>query len=225
MLELYLDSADIRAIRQLADVLPLAGVTTNPSILTANAIGVRPLLTELSDLLAPHSRFHVQVLGETTEQIIAEARELHALPWNIVVKIPAHRAGLAAIKQLKAHSQQPILATAIYNVQQGFAAALNGADYLAPYLNRIDNLGQEGMRVVADLQTLLNQYQLPTQLLVASFKNVQQVLQVLKLGVGAVTLPIEIAQQWLITPETDRAVARFNQDWQNHFGFTTAAKT
>jgi fructose-6-phosphate aldolase 1 len=110
-----------------------------------------------------------------------------------------------------------VLATAIYNAQQGMMAALNGADYLAPYLNRIDNLGFDGVAVVSELQQFINQYQLPCKLLVASFKNVHQVLQVFKIGVQAVTLPLEIAQQILTTPATDEAVLKFNQDWQTVF--------
>lgn len=216
MLEFYLDSANLDGIRKLAPILPLAGVTTNPTILAAGGVGLQRLLPELSDIIGPRSRFYVQVVGNSIEDIVAEARQLHALPFDIVVKIPAHADGLAAIKQVKQH-HIPVLATAIYNVQQGFLAAMNGADYLAPYLNRINNLGCDGLGVVTDLQTLITRYQLPTRLLVASFKNVQQVLQVLKLGVGAVTVPLDIASQMLNAPATDAAVEKFSQDWLSVF--------
>ncbi len=216
MFELYLDSADCDQIKTLAKALPLVGVTTNPSIMAAGGAGLTQLLPELVEILGAKSRFHVQVLSDSVEGIVAEAEALHALPYDIVVKIPAHAAGLAAIKQIKQHDI-PVLATAIYNVQQGWLAALNGADYLAPYLNRIDNLGFDGLAVVADLQNLIDQYRLPTKLLVASFKNVQQVLKVLKLGVASVTLPLDIARQMLNNPTTDAAVDKFAQDWQSVF--------
>jgi len=217
MFELYLDSADCNGIRALADILPLAGVTTNPSIMASGGVGLRPLLSQLTEVLGSDSRFHVQVLSNTAEGIVAEARALHELPFDIVVKIPAHSAGLAAIKRIKKQYDIPLLATAIYNVQQGWLASLNGADYLAPYLNRIDNQGFDGLGVVADLQNLIDQYRLPTKLLVASFKNVQQVLQVIKLGVASVTLPLDIARQMLVNPATDAAVDRFEQDWHSVF--------
>ncbi|MCQ8129511.1 transaldolase family protein [Methylomonas rivi] len=216
MLELYLDSANLADIKDLSHALPLAGVTTNPTLMAAGGMGLNRLLPALTDILGAEARFHVQVVGNTTDGIIAEARKLHALPFDIVVKIPAHAAGLAAIKQLK-KTDVPILATAIYNVQQGMLAALNGADYLAPYVNRIDNLGFDGIKVVGDLQAFIHQYQLPGKLLVASFKNVRQVLQVLSHGVRAVTLPIDIARQFLATPATDTAVEQFNQDWRAAF--------
>lgn len=216
MFELYLDSANIEEIKVLSQMMPLTGVTTNPSIMAAGGVGLTQLLPELAEVIGPTSRFHVQVIGDTVEDIVAEAKRLHALPFDIVVKIPAHGAGLAAIKQIKRHDI-PVLATAIYNVQQGWLAALNGADYLAPYLNRIDNQGFDGIGVVADLQTLIDRYQMSAKLLVASFKNVQQVLQVLKLGVASVTLPLDIARQMLTNPATDVAVSQFQQDWRSVF--------
>lgn len=216
MLEVYLDSADLTAIAELAPALPLAGVTTNPSIMAAGDHGLRLLLPALQEIIGDRSRFHVQVIGNSVDTIVAEAEQLARLPYDIVVKIPAHAAGLAAIKQVK-QRQIPVLATAIYNSQQGMLAALNGADYLAPYLNRIDNLGFDGVGVVAELQQFVERYQLPCKLLVASFKNVGQVLRVLQLGVGAVTVPPDIARQMLDTPYTDAAVVKFQQDWQATF--------
>ncbi|AEF98947.1 transaldolase family protein [Methylomonas methanica] len=216
MLELYLDSANLADIKNLSAALPLAGVTTNPTIMAAGGMGLNRLLPALADILGADARFHVQVVSNTTNDIVAEAHKLHDLPFDIVVKIPAHAAGLSAIKQLKKDGV-PLLATAIYNVQQGMLAALNGADYLAPYLNRIDNLGFDGVQVVRDLQMFVNHYQLPSKLLVASFKNVHQVLQVLSHGVRAVTLPADIARQFLSAPATDSAIEQFNQDWRAVF--------
>lgn len=216
MFELYLDTAQLADIERLATVLPLAGVTTNPTLLANGNIGLNQWLPTLIEHLGIGCRVHIQVISNSLNGILAEAQALHDLPYDIVVKIPAHAEGLAAIKQLKRHDI-PVLATAIYNAQQGMLAALHGADYLAPYLNRIDNQGGDGIGVVAELQNLIERYCLPSKLLVASFKNVQQVMQVMKLGVGAVTLPVEIADHMLKTPSTDTAVEVFQQDWQRVF--------
>lgn len=224
MFELYLDSADLAQIQDLAPILPLAGVTTNPSILAAGGTGLSELLPALAEILGQSARYHVQVTSNDVAGILAEARQLHALPFDIVVKIPAHAAGLSAIKQLKREGI-PTLATAIYNVQQGWLAALNGADYLAPYLNRIDNLGCDGVGVVADLQNLIDRYQLSSKLLVASFKNVNQVMRVLQLGVASLTLPIDIARQMLNVQATDAAVEQFGLDWAAAFGQQLASET
>jgi fructose-6-phosphate aldolase 1 len=216
MFELYLDTAKLSDIKKFASIFPLHGITTNPSILASEGLGLNALLAELSTIFSPDSLIHVQVISNSVDEIISEALALRQLPYNIVVKIPADAAGLAAIKQLK-QQKVPTLATAIYTVQQGIMASLCGADYLAPYLNRIDNLGYDGLGVVADLQDFINHHQLPTKLLVASFKNVQQVLQVMKLGVASVTVPIEIANQLINTPATDAAVCQFKHDWERQF--------
>ncbi len=134
-----------------------------------------------------------------------------------MVKVPATETGLAAIRKIKAEDIL-VLATAVYSAQQGFLAALCGADYLAPYVNRIDAMGADGVGVVADLQVLLDQHRLDCTILPASFKNTQQVMNVLKLGVGAITLPVDVAAQLFAHPAVQPAVEQFTQDWQGVFG-------
>lgn len=216
MLELYLDSADIQQVARFQRCLPVKGVTTNPSILAKAGIGIHQLLADINPLFNGNARFHIQVISQTLDEILNEARQIAALPYDIVVKIPATETGITAIKQL--HNEGiPLLATAIYSVQQGFLAALSGADYLAPYVNRINTFGYDGITVVHELQQLLNQQQLKSCLLPASFKNTRQVLDVLQAGVGAITLPVEIMEQMLNHPAVPPALEQFNQDWQSVF--------
>ncbi len=217
MFELYLDTADAQQVANLNKSLPVFGVTTNPSILAKAGLGVNQALLALAKALDGQARFHVQVVSQTAEDMLAEAIKLHALPYDIVVKVPATRIGLAAIKLMKAQ-EITVLATAIYSVQQGFFAALCGADYLAPYVNRIDAMGANGIAVVADLQNLINQQGLATKLLPASFKNTQQVLDILQLGVASITLPVDIAEQMMSHPAVQPAVDQFSNDWQASFG-------
>jgi len=216
MIELYLDSVDITQIRRLNTCLPVKGVTTNPSILANADIGVTQALSEIATII-DDARFHVQVVSQTVEEIVDEAVEIDKLPFDMVVKIPATEIGLAAIKRVKKRGIQ-VLATAIYSSQQGILAALCGADYLAPYINRMDTMGADGIAVVADLQQLLNIYDLNCKLLPASFKNTMQVMEVMKLGVEAITLPIDVAVQMISHPAVGPAVEKFNQDWRGTFG-------
>lgn len=216
MIELYLDTVDTEQINRLNLCLPIKGVTTNPSILANAGIGVTQALSELAEILeAP--RFHVQVVSQTVKSIVEEATEIEKLPFDMVVKIPATEVGCAAIKLLKKREIQ-ILATAIYSSQQGFFAALSGADYLAPYINRIESIGGNGINVVAELQHLLTLYNLNCKLLPASFKNTLQVMEVMKLGVEAITLPVNIATQMMTHPAVIPAINQFNQDWKETFG-------
>ncbi len=134
MFELYLDTADIGQISRFNACLPVRGITTNPSILARANTGLSALLPDVAEVLGEKVRFHVQVVSENADAMLAEAISLRKLPYDIIVKVPATEAGFTAIRKMKAQ-HIPVLATAIYSVQQGFLAALCGADYLAPYVN------------------------------------------------------------------------------------------
>ena len=217
MIELYLDTVDVVEVSRFNACLPLKGVTTNPSILAKSGIGLNQALSVLAQEIGPGARFHAQVVSETVQEMLVEAKQINALPYEMVVKVPATEVGLAAIRKMKVEGIQ-VLATAIYSAQQGFLAALCGADYLAPYVNRIDAIGADGIGVVADLQLLLDQNGLDTKLLPASFKNTQQAMEVMKLGVGAITLPVDVAEQMLVHPAVQPAVDQFISDWREVFG-------
>ncbi|MGZ8097403.1 MAG: transaldolase family protein [Methylosarcina sp.] len=217
MLELYLDTAETQQVARFNACLPIRGVTTNPSILAKSGTGLKQLLPELARTLGSGARFHVQVVSQTVDEMVKEAIELNALPYDIVVKVPATESGLAAIRKMKELNYQ-VLATAIYCAHQGFLAALCGADYLAPYVNRIDSIGADGVGVVSDLQLLIDKHRLHCKLLPASFKNTQQVMDVLKLGVGAITIPVDIAEQMLKHPAVPAAVTQFSREWHGAFG-------
>jgi len=223
MIELYLDSVDIKQISRLNACLPVKGVTTNPSILANADTGVTQALSEIEEIIGG-ARFHVQVISQTVDEIVEEAIEIDKLPFDMVVKIPATEIGLAAIKRVKKRGIQ-VLATAIYSSQQGILAALCGADYLAPYINRMDTMGGNGIAVVADLQQLITINGLDCKLLPASFKNTMQVMEVMKLGVGAITLPIDVALQMISHPAVDPAVEKFSQDWSGTFGTMLSFET
>lgn len=219
MFELYLDSADVSQIRRFNSCLSLSGITTNPSILASARVGLTALLEELAELLGKKARFFAQVVSEDVDGMVAEAIRLHTLPYDLVVKVPATESGLTAIRRIKADRIPiPVLATAIYSTQQGFLAAISGADYLAPYVNRIDMLGADGVAVVADLQRLLTQQNLNCKILAASFKSSRQAMAVIQCGVGAITLSAEIADQMLKHPAVLPAVQQFSHDWQAVFG-------
>ncbi len=217
MIEFYLDTVDLAQIARFNESIPLTGITTNPTILAKAGVGITELLPEVSSLFEAGPRIHIQVVSASVNEMVLEAQKLHALPYDIVVKVPATEIGLAAIRKMKQY-QIPVLATAIYSAEQGFLAATCGADYLAPYVNRMNVLGIDGVAVVSDLQNLVECHQLNSVLLPASFKNSQQVLNVLKLGVGAITLPINVIEGLFSQPIVQPAVEQFEFDWQTAFG-------
>lgn len=219
-MELILDTADLEAIRELNDLYAVDGVTTNPTIITKSGKSFEEIRDGLLEILSPEQKLFIQVVATDFDGIMAEARYICSLrPENTYVKIPVTRDGMRAIKACKAEGMG-VLATAIYSASQGFMAAKNGADYLAPYVNRMCNLG-DGVGEVVRLQAMLEQAKLPTKILAASFKNVEQVNELLENGIEAVTIPVDVAFNMLDIPSTPMAVDDFTRNWQAAYGRTT----
>ncbi len=214
-MELILDTADLEAIRELNDLYAVDGVTTNPTIITKSGKSFEEIRDGLMEILSPEQKLFIQVVATDFDGIMAEARYICSLrPENTYVKIPVTRDGMRAIKACKAEGMG-VLATAIYSASQGFMAAKNGADYLAPYVNRMCNLG-DGVGEVVRLQAML-----PTKILAASFKNVEQINELLENGIEAVTIPVDVAFNMLDIPSTPMAVDDFTRNWQAAYGRTT----
>lgn len=216
-MELYLDTADVTAVKRLARVLPLHGVTTNPSIVAKAGKPIWEVLPALRDALGGTGKLFAQVMANNAEQMVAEAVLLNQRVCGLVVKIPTTAEGLAAIKQLKSMSI-PTLGTAVYGAGQGLLAALAGAEYVAPYVNRLDAQGGDGIEMVHELQQLLTLHAPGAKVLAASFKTPRQALECLLAGCQSITLPVDVAEQFITTPAVQAAVEKFEQDWQGAFG-------
>lgn len=198
-MELYLDTSDVDAVKALARIFPLAGVTTNPSIVAAGNQTLEVLLPQLQEAMGGQGRLFAQVMATTAEGMVSDARKLRAIIADIVVKVPVTAEGLAAIKLLKEEGI-PTLGTAVYGAAQGLLAALAGAEYVAPYVNRVDAQGGDGIQTVADLQTLLKMHAPHAKVLAASFKTPRQALDCLLAGCESITLPLDVAQQMISSP-------------------------
>ncbi len=147
-MEFILDTADLEAVKQLDELLTIEGVTTNPSIITKSGKTPEQVIKEFVEYLRPEQKFFVQVVSTDYEQMLEEARYICSLrPKNTYVKIPVTHNGYKAIKQLKSEGLG-VLATAIYSADEAFLAAMNGADYLAPYVNRMCNYGDGSGQVL-----------------------------------------------------------------------------
>lgn len=216
-MELYLDTASVADVERLARIFPIAGVTTNPSIIAASGESVWDVLPRLQKIVGPEGTLFAQTMSCDADGMVAEARRLSASFPDIVVKIPVTAEGLVAIKALKKEGITT-LGTAVYSAAQGLLAALAGAKYIAPYVNRVDAQGGDGIRTVQELQSLLELHAPESMVLAASFKTPRQALDCLLAGCEAITLPIDVAQQMLNTPAVESAIDKFEQDWKNAFG-------
>ena len=219
-MELYLDTADVAAVKRLSRILPLQGVTTNPSIVAKEGKPLWEVLPALRDALGGNGKLFAQVMASDAEQMVAEALLLTQRVSGLVVKVPVTREGLAAIKKLKGMNI-PTLGTAVYGAGQGLLSALAGAEYVAPYVNRLDAQGGDGIAVVKELQTLLNLHAPHSKVLAASFRTPRQAMDCLLAGCQSITLPVDVAEQLLDKPAVQAAVEKFDADWRQAFGTTS----
>jgi fructose-6-phosphate aldolase 1/fructose-6-phosphate aldolase 2 len=220
-MEFFIDSADIEAIRELCTYLPIDGVTTNPTIITKSGKEPEQVFAELCEVLTEDQKIIAQVVSRDYDGILAEAERIASIRdgKNIVVKIPVTREGLRAIPAVKARGIC-VLATGIYSPDQAFWAAKAGADYLAPYVNRMCNYG-DGVGQVAELVETLAVYGMEAKVCAASFKNVDQVHQLLAAGCPAVTVAPDVIRAMIDHPGTAIAMDEFCANWQSAYGRTT----
>ena len=220
-MEFILDTADLEAVKQLDELLTIEGVTTNPSIITKSGKTPEQVIKEFVEYLRPGQKFFVQVVSTDYEQMLEEARYICSLrPKNTYVKIPVTHNGYKAIKQLKSEGLG-VLATAIYSADEAFLAAMNGADYLAPYVNRMCNYGDGIGQVLDLLQMLETQGFENTKVIAASFKNVEQVHALIAAGIQSVTVPPEVVFTMIDHPGTKIAVDEFSAAWHEAYGRDT----
>lgn len=222
-MKLLIDDADIQAIRSVYEYYPVDGVTTNPSILARVGLSrgeQNPyvLLREIRAFIGADAELHVQAVSRSAEGMVEEGiRIAEVLGKNTFIKIPAVREGLKAIRIL-ADAGYHVTATAIYTPQQAFLAGKAGADYAAPYVNRIDNMGLDGVAVTKRIHDLFQRNGLKTQVLAASFKNTRQILELIEYGVGASTATESVIAQLCKNETVDMAVDAFITDFESLCG-------
>lgn len=216
MTKILIDSADIKKAREIEKYYTIAGITTNPTILSKIEGTLENKLKELKEFTYGKYEVHIQTTESEVEKIVEEAKKLRDyFGESFYIKIPVTKSGLEAMK-LCSKEDIRVTATAILTAMQALAAAKNGANYVAPYVNRMENVGQDAKEAILEISNLLIDY--PTEILAASFKNVKQVQDILRCGAEAVTIAPEIIEASIWHPYTDKSVFDFEKDWGNRFG-------
>lgn len=214
----FLDTADAAAIARLSDLYPIAGVTTNPTLIARERRPFPDVIRDIRAVIGDGAMLHVQVTGSDADTMVAEARKLaDFVGAGFHPKVPVTAEGIKAIRRLSGLGFR-VTATAIVTAQQALMAAVAGAAFTAPYVNRLDMIGGDGVKVVADIVHLFRVHALPTRLLTASFKNVQQVHDIAMAGAHSATLPPDILEALVRHPLTDSGIAGFAADWSAAYG-------
>ena len=218
-MKLLIDDANIEKIKQIYEFYAIDGVTTNPSILAKTGRNPNEVLKDIRELLGNEAELHVQVVSSTAENMVKEGHKIaEKLGKNTYIKIPTVPEGLKAMRILHSEGYN-VTATAIYTPLQAYLAAKAGADYTAPYVNRIDNLGTNGIEVTRKIHDILKNNNFKTEILAASFKNSLQVLELCEYGVAAATVAPDIIEGFINnTTNVSAAVQDFTDDFENLCG-------
>lgn len=217
-MKLLIDNADINKIKKIYEYYPVDGVTTNPTILAASGRQPYEVLKEIRAFIGSDAELHVQAIARTAEGMVEDAHHIQQeLGKNTCVKIPAIEEGFKAMRILSGEGVK-VTATAIYTPMQAFLAAKAGALYAAPYVNRIDNMGYDGVAVARHIHDIFRNNNFNTNVLAASFKNSQQLLELAEYGVGAATASPDVIFSLVKNDAITSAVETFIKDFEKLVG-------
>lgn len=212
------DTADVEEIRRAFETFPLSGVTTNPSSVARQELELPRLLPAIREVIGPDAELHVQVTASDAPGMVRDAHSLSELAGaHVFIKVPVTREGIKAMRRL-VDEGFAVTATSVFAASQAFLAAAAGVAYVAPYVNRLDEAGGDGVTVVRNIATALATEGLATVILGASFRDVDQVERCCLAGAGACTLPPALLDALVAHPLTEESVARFDRDWVARFG-------
>lgn len=210
-MKLFIDTANLDEIREISSWGVLDGVTTNPTILSREKMDYRNLIDAILKLV--DGPISVEAVNEKAEKIIEEAKMLSKISENIVVKIPVTPEGLAATKVLSKEGVK-VNMTLVFSVNQSILAAKAGATYASPFLGRLDDIGSDGMTLLSDIVTVYQNYGFKTQIIAASIRSPQHVVDAALIGADVCTIPYKVFTQMVRHPLTDKGIERFLNDWK-----------
>ena len=211
-MQLFLDTANVEEIKKAVATGIVSGVTTNPSIISREN---KPFDKCITDILAvdPNLTVLVEVIATNIEGMIEEAREFSKTYDNIVVKIPMTAEGMAAVKVLSQEKIQTA-ATLVFSLNQAIAASCAGADYVALFVGRMDDINTDGIEVVRSVKKTFEIQNAETKIIAASLRTPQKVAELFSAGCDIVTMPGKIFQAMFNHPLTEAGLKKFMEDWQ-----------
>ncbi|AQP53754.1 fructose-6-phosphate aldolase [Vagococcus penaei] len=209
-MKFFLDTANVAEIKRLNELGVVDGVTTNPSIIFKEGRDFEEVIKEICAIVpGPVS---AEVIGLTTEEMVSEARILAKWADNVVVKIPMTEAGLKAVRILSAEGIETNV-TLIFTVAQGLLAMKAGANFISPFIGRLDDIGVDGYKLVEELRQIIDIYGFDTEIIAASIRNLEHVETVACLGSHIATIPSNLFSKLWSHPLTDQGIEAFLKDW------------
>lgn len=215
-MRLFLDTADIDQVRQAVRLGVISGVTTNPSLVSkAGWTDYKSAVQEICSLV--NGPVSVEVLSQEAKSMIEEAKAIATWSPHVVIKIPVCAAGLEATSVLSKDNVRVNL-TLCFSLNQALLGALSGAAYVSPFVGRLDDVGQDGMELVADIVKCFDHYKRPTRVIAASIRHPLHCVVAAKAGAHIATVPYSVLMQMINHPLTTTGIARFLEDSQRALG-------
>ena len=210
-MKFFVDTADVEEIRALNALGLLDGVTTNPSLIAKSGRDMSEAIKEICDIVdGPVS---AEVTATDYDGMMAEAEKLLAIADNVTIKVPLTEAGIQACHALSSKGVS-VNVTLCFSAGQAILAAKAGAAYISPFVGRLDDIGQDGMELIQEICEIYDNYDFPTEVLVASIRNPIHVVASARMGAGVATVPPSVLRQMFKHPLTESGLAAFLADWK-----------
>jgi transaldolase len=210
-MKIFLDTASVQELQEVAAMGLLDGVTTNPSLVAKEKRPFRDLVEEICRIV--EGVVNLEVVATGASGMVSEGRELAKIAPNVVVKLPTTAEGLKALRILSGEGLKTNL-TLCFSPTQALLVAKAGATYVSPFLGRLDDIAHVGMDLVRTIRTIYDNYDFPTQILAASLRNPLHVVDAATAGADVATMPYAVFQMLLKHPLTDIGLKKFLDDWQ-----------
>ncbi len=215
-MKLFIDTADLNEIKEIASWGILDGVTTNPTLLAKCGRSFNEIIDEIFELV--DGPISLEVMSEKADDMVTEAKQIVSkIPQkhrnNVAIKIPMTSEGLKAVKTLCKEGIKTNV-TLIFSANQALLAAKAGAAFVSPFIGRLDDNGQEGMRVIEEIMEIYCNYDVQTEVIVASIRHPIHVIESARLGADIATVPPDVLRKMIKHPLTDAGIKSFLKDWE-----------
>ncbi|MGD9899796.1 MAG: fructose-6-phosphate aldolase [Calditrichaceae bacterium] len=210
-MKFFIDTANIEQIREAASIGVLDGVTTNPTLISREKGDPKEIFLEICKIV--NGPVNAEVVSLNWEGMVKEGRELAKLHENIVVKIPMTKDGLKAVKVLSGEGI-PTNVTLVFTPIQALLAARAGANFISPFVGRLDDISNAGMDLIGQIVQIFNNYAIETEIIVASIRTPMHVVDAAMMGADIATIPFKVIEQLMKHPLTDKGIEQFLEDWK-----------
>ena len=212
-MKLFIDTANIEEIKEANELGVICGVTTNPSLIAKEGRDFKTVIDEITSIV--DGPISAEVISLDADSMVEEALPLAEMNKNIVIKIPMTKEGLKAVKRLTAMGIRTNV-TLVFSAAQALLAARAGATYVSPFLGRLDDINSDGLSLIADIAEIFSMHAIDTEIISASIRSSNHVIEAAKLGAHIATVPYNVIMQMLRHPLTDAGIEKFLKDWDGH---------